>query len=96
MEMLKSNENHIYIYIYIYIYMINEISTAGSEWFPEQSVKCKRGSGCLIAYACRPSPGLNFVLEEKNTRNHYNTKQVTYEFSMTLFYIRHNSIQFFL
>lgn len=54
---------------------IKRISTAGSEWLPEQRAKCKRGSGCSIAYACRASPDLNFVLGESNKRSHYKQKQ---------------------
>lgn len=68
-------------------YMRTETSTAGSEWFPEQSAKCRRGSGCSIAYACRPSPALNFIFEEKNTRNHYKRKQVKRRSQLNTLYI---------
>lgn len=49
--------------------------TAGSEWLPEESAKCRRGSGRSIAYACRSSPALNFVFEASNNRSHCSQKQ---------------------
>lgn len=50
--------------------MAGEINTAGSEWLPQQSAKCKRGSECLTAYACLGSPLLNLDLVDSNKRSH--------------------------